>query len=109
MNLNSCSNNFPCYGQVCKNAPDYLLVRNKSLLEIKGLGGDNDATKLWKKLKGYHRRSLAETGMYRFKTLFGRDLKSRLLQSQQSQAYVKSKGLNIMTNLGMPQSERIVA
>jgi DDE family transposase len=94
-------------GQICKNAPDCLLDRNKSLLEIKGLGGDEDARKLWKKLKGYHRRSLAETGMYRFKTLFGRDLKSRLLPSQQSEAYVKSKALNIMTNLGMPQSERI--
>jgi hypothetical protein len=65
------------------------------LLEIKGLGGDEDARKLWKKLKGYHRRSLAETGMYRFKTLFGRDLKCRTFQGQQSEAYVKAKALNI--------------
>src|SRR5271154_622092 len=38
--------------------------RNNSILEIVGLGGDNTARRLWKKLKGYHRRSLAETGMY---------------------------------------------
>ena len=91
------------------NAPEYLEERNKVVLEIRGLGGDDDARTLWKKLKGYHRRSLAETGMYRFKTLFGSDLKSRVFQGQQAEAYVKSKALNIMTNLGMPQSEKIAA
>ena len=96
-------------GRVCKDAPDYLSDRNKSLLEIKGLGGDENARKLWKKLKNYHRRSLAETCMYRFKILFGRDLKSRSFQGQQSEVYVKSIALNIMTGFGMPKSERIVA
>jgi hypothetical protein len=96
-------------GQYRAGAPDHLQGRNRSLLEIKGLGGDEVARKLWKKLKCYHRRSLAETGMYRFKILFGRDLKSRLFQGQQSEAYIKSKALNIMTGLGMPQSVRMVA
>ena len=41
------------------------------MIEIIGLGGDQTARKLWKKLKNYHRRSLAETTMYRFKQLFG--------------------------------------
>ena len=91
------------------NSPDHLLERNKAFLEIKGLGGDKDARKLWKKLKGYHRRSLAETGMYRFKTLFVNDLRSRTFQGQQSEVYIKSIALNIMTNLGTPQSERIAA
>ena len=91
------------------NPPEYLQERNKAVSEICGLGGDVDARKLWKKLKGYHLRSLAETGMYRFKILFGGNLKSRTFQGQQSEGYVKSKALNIMTNLGMPQSERIAA
>ena len=91
------------------DAPDHLQERNKAVLEIKGLGGNDDARKLWKKLKHYHRRSLAETGIYRFKTLFGGDLKSRTFQGQQVEAYIKSKALNIMTSLGMPQSERIAA
>lgn len=95
-------------GQYHTNIPDCFQERNKSLLEIKGLGGDEDARKFWKKLKGYHRRSLAETGMYRFKTLFGRDLRCRTFQGQQSEAYVKAKALNIMTHLGMPQSVRKV-
>lgn len=90
-------------------ATDHLQGRNKSLLEIKGLGDDEVARKLWKKLKRYHRRSLAETCMYRFKILFGRDLKSRSFQGQQSEAYIKSQALNIMTKLGMPQSTRMIA
>lgn len=89
------------------NAAEHFQERNKSLLEIRGLGGGDDARKLWKKLKDYHRRSLAETGMYRFKILFGGDLKSRTFQGQRAEAYVKSKALNMMTSLGMPQSERI--
>jgi hypothetical protein len=91
------------------NAPEHFQERNKALLEIRGLGGDEEARKLWKKLKGYHRRSLVETGMYRFKTLFGSGLKSRSMQGQQSEAYVKSRALNIMTDLGMPQSMRLAA
>lgn len=91
------------------NEVDHFFERDRALLEIKGLGGDEEARKLRKKLKGYHRRSLAETGMYRFKTLFGSDLRSRTFQGQQGEAYVKSKALNIMTNLGMPRSMRIAA
>lgn len=91
-------------GQYRMNAPEHLHERNNALLEIRGLGGNDEARAFWKKIKGYHRRSLAETGMYRFKTLFGSSLKSRTIQTQQAEAYVKSKALNIMTNLGMPQS-----
>ncbi len=89
------------------NAPEELQERNRALLEIYGLGGDDLARKLWKKLIGYHRRSLAETGMYRFKKLLGGDLKSRTTLGQQAEAHVKSMVLNIMTRLGMPQSEKI--
>lgn len=48
--------------------------RNDAILEIKGLGGDDYARKLWKILKEYHRRSLAETTMYRIKQLTGSNL-----------------------------------
>lgn len=91
------------------NAPEHLRERNNALLEIKGLGGGDEGRKLWKKLKSYHWRSLVETGMYRFKKLFGSDLKSRTIQSQQCEAYIKCRALNVMTDLGMPQSERIAA
>ena len=69
-----------------KDRQEHLEARNKAILEIRGLGGDNNARKLWKIMKGYHRRSLAETGMYRFKALFGGVLRSRTFEGQQSEA-----------------------
>jgi Transposase DDE domain len=92
-----------------ENASFFMALRNIGLLEISGLGGDDDARKLWKKLKGYHRRSLAETAMFRFKRLFGNDLKSRTLETQKAESRAKCEALNIMTRLGMPISELIAA
>jgi len=92
-----------------QNAPALMEDRNKAYLEVLGLGGDEEARKLWKMLKGYHRRSLAETAMFRFKQLFGNNLRSRCFRNQQAEVYARSLALNTMTRLGMPQSERIAA
>src|SRR5277367_5200933 len=83
--------------------PSWMKSRNNSILEIVGLGGDNTAGRLWKKLKGYHRRSLAETGMYRFKAIFGGTLRSRKMSSQKAESFVKAMAINKMTRLGMPK------
>jgi len=90
-----------------KNGSPSWKIRNINVLEITGLGGDDDARKLWKKLKGYHRRSLAETAMFRFKRFFGNDLRSRTLETQRAESIAKCEALNIMTRLGMPESELI--
>lgn len=58
----------------------------------------------WKKANGYHRRSLAETAVYRFKTIFGDKLKAREEQRQKTEARIKCVALNRMTRLGMPDS-----
>ena len=92
-----------------KNAPSYLKSRNDAILEILGLGGDGEARKLWKKLKGYHLRSLSETAMFRFKALFGSHLKARGIQAQKAEVRAKCEALNIITGLGMPESEWIAA
>ncbi|RIK24154.1 MAG: IS5 family transposase [Chloroflexi bacterium] len=63
--------------------------------------------KQWKREAGYHVRSLAETGMYRLKTIFGERLSARGLETQTTQALVRCAALNKMTHLGMPQSYRI--
>ncbi len=63
--------------------------RNDSILEIVGLGGDDEARRLWKILKGYHRRSLGETTMYRIKQLTGGSLRSREWERQSVESYVK--------------------
>lgn len=68
------------------------------------LSGNND---VWKKKVGYHRRSVAETAMFRFKTLLGDHLSLRDYDAQVGEAMAMVKALNKMTLLGMPNSIRI--
>ena len=60
--------------------------------------------KKWKRDSGYHRRSKAENAMYRYKTIFGSSLWARTMENQQVEARIKSRVLNRMTQLGMPES-----
>ena len=77
--------------------------RNDAIRVIAGLGNDETARSIWKKLKRYHQRSLAETGVYRFKTIFGSDLKARNVHRQKAEVYAKAIAMNKMTRLGMPK------
>ena len=70
-----------------------LKGRNNALKEIKGLGGDIE---LWKKLKGYGRRSLAETFFSRLKTVLGDRLASRKYAHQELECALKIRALNRM-------------
>jgi len=88
-----------------EQAPPYFMPRNAILSEIQGLGADDFARALWKKLSGYHRRSLGETAMSRLKRIFGGDLKSRKSQNQRAEVRAKCQALNIMTHLGMPKGQ----
>ncbi|MBC7226813.1 MAG: IS5 family transposase [Thermoflexales bacterium] len=58
----------------------------------------------WKRHSGYHRRSLAETAVFRLKTIFGPVLGARLLETQRTQVRIRCRALNKMTHLGMPDS-----
>lgn len=58
----------------------------------------------WKKDSGYHRRSLAETAIFRLKTLFGAQLQARRFDAQVAEAYIRCAALNTMTRLGVPDS-----
>jgi Transposase DDE domain len=61
----------------------------------------------WQKMVNYGRRSLGEVAMMRYKTLIGRRLHARTLSTQKSEAAAGCKVINIMTQLGMPVSQRI--
>jgi hypothetical protein len=61
----------------------------------------------WKEVSGYHQRSLAETAVFRFKTIFGDHLSTRLLATQATQFGARCRVLNIMTHLGMPDSFKV--
>ena len=40
----------------------------------------------WQRSSGYNRRSLAETAMYRYKTIIGRRLQARTLPNKRTEA-----------------------
>jgi hypothetical protein len=80
-----------------------LMKRNDAVREIRGLGNDDTARKIWKICHGYHRRSLVETSMYRIKQLTGSNLRSREPTRQQTEALVKCLVANKMSRLGMPR------
>ncbi|MEX3612349.1 MAG: IS5/IS1182 family transposase, partial [Burkholderia sp.] len=60
-----------------------------------------------KKDSGYHRRSLAENAMYRFKTLTGNCLWARHTESQAAEVAIRVGVINRMADLARPQSVRI--
>lgn len=60
--------------------------------------------KQWKKQSGYHIRSLAETMMFRFKTILGDKLNARKFQNQMAEFLTSVSIMNKITELGMPHS-----
>ena len=83
----------------CKGPP---LARDEILRAMRRKG-----RKGWKQESGYHRRSLAETLIYRYKHLIGGQLKARSEANQQVESRIGCAILNRMIHLGKPQSERI--
>ena len=64
--------------------------------------------KKWKERSGYHVRSLSETAMFRFKTIFGDKLNARKLKRQKTEFLISISILNKMTSFGMPDSYPVV-
>jgi hypothetical protein len=79
------------------NASADPLQRDECIRQIR-----RDGLKAWKKSIGYHRRSLGETAMHRFKKCFGEGLKNRKLPNQRTEAALRCKLLNFFVTLGMP-------
>lgn len=63
--------------------------------------------KKWKRTRSYHRRSLAETAVYRFKQIMGRFVEARTWENEKVEVRLKTKILNRMTRLGMPQTSKV--
>ena len=84
------------------NAAGPPLARDENLRAIRRSG-----RKAWKRESGYHVRSLAEAGVYRMRAPFGAHPTSRRPECQVTEGAVRCRALNIMTHLGMPQSERV--
>lgn len=75
------------------------LARDQNLRRIRQVG-----RKRWKEESGYHRRSIAETAISRYKRLLGEKLWARDLHRQAQEAFIGCIALNRMTKMGMPDS-----
>jgi hypothetical protein len=73
--------------------------RDENLRRIRKIG-----RKQWKIKSGYHRRSKAENGFFRYKTIFGGHVPARTEANQNTQLLLRCKLLNRFTALGMPES-----
>ncbi len=69
-----------------RNAPPH--PRDQNLRYIRKHG-----RKKWKHDSGYHRRSIAETTMFRFKAIFGGNLRSRRFDNQTAELLIKCAAL----------------
>jgi transposase len=80
----------------CKEPPH---PRDENLRYIRKHG-----RKKWKRDAKYHRRSLAETTMFRFKTIFGGKLRSRKFENQAVELLLQCAALNRMIQIAKPDS-----
>jgi IS5 family transposase len=74
-------------------------LRDENLRQVRRIG-----RKRWKQSSHYHRRSISENGMFRFKTIFGDRLSSRVFENQATEMFIKCAALNRMINLCKPDS-----
>jgi IS5 family transposase len=74
-------------------------IRDENLRAIRQKG-----RREWKRESNYHRRSLAETQVFRVKMIFGERVSARSFEGQAAQLLVRCAALNRMTHLGMPAS-----
>lgn len=86
------------------NAGGKPLTRDANIRRIRKVG-----RKRWKKEVDYHRRSLAETTMFRLKTIFGDELSARCFENQATETFVRCQILNRMNQLGKPDAYRVKA
>jgi len=77
--------------------------RNRNIRSMRKLGREE-----WYATSGYSRRSLVENAVFRYRTIFGPAMRSRSLGNQRVEMNLACKILNRMTDLGMPDSVRVL-
>lgn len=85
-----------CETKYCKKAAKLNAIqqRDEAIEAIRERGKAN-----WKEQSGYHQRSLAETTMYRLKTILGERLKAKNQGNQALEVAIKCQILNKMNQL----------
>jgi len=87
-----------------KGSEPWVLWRNQAVTERWGLGLDVEGLRLWKKLRGFGKRSLVETFFSRFKRSFGDRAYSKSDTGFSVEVNLKCEILNRWARLGMPRS-----
>lgn len=75
------------------------LVRDDIVRRMREIG-----RKRWKEEVSYHSRSLVENAFFRYKTIFGRKLRSHSIENQKVEALIACNILNKFTQMGMCNS-----
>ena len=89
-------------GTAKKPVAGYLMQRNEAVKRIAEKG-----SKGWKEESGYHRRSLNEVAMYRYKKIFGGSLSARKAANEVTEVKLKCAILNKYSSIGMPVSYKV--
>jgi hypothetical protein len=61
----------------------------------------------WKKQNGYHRRSLNEVVMFRYKRIFGGELDAWTFENQKKEVKLNCLTLNKFIGIGMPDAYKV--
>ena len=80
----------------------YIEERNQAIERI-----GQTSREEWKEEIGYHRRSLGEVAMFRYKTINGNMLSSRKFDNQVNEVKISCHILNVFRACGMPLSYKI--
>jgi hypothetical protein len=80
-----------------KPVKEYLRQRDQAVEFI-----NSEGRKEWKIKEGYHRRSLNEVAMFRYKIAFTANMSARKIDNQQREVAIKCKILNLYRKQGMP-------
>jgi IS5 family transposase len=82
-----------------ENALPGLAERNQAIDRIEQMD-----RKQWKQEVGYHKRSLSETAMHRYKMVIGNTLATRKMENQVTEVRIGCHILNVFRGCGMPNA-----
>ncbi len=79
-------------------------ARDRTIMRVKEIG-----RRRWKKESGYHQQARVENTFFRYKSIIGHRLRARHPKSQEAEALIACNILNLMTEIGRPESISIGA
>ena len=74
-------------------------ARDSTIMRVKEIGRHR-----WKKESGYQRQARVENTFFRYKSIIGHKLRARHPKSQEAEALIACNILNLMTEIGQPES-----